>query len=34
VEKFLQLREEFGISSILLGAIGELEPVMERLSGT
>jgi probable F420-dependent oxidoreductase len=32
VEKFLQLREELGISSILLGDIGELEPVLERLS--
>ena len=34
VEKFLQLREELGISSILLGDIGELEPVLERLSGS
>jgi probable F420-dependent oxidoreductase len=34
VEKFLQLREELGISSIMLGDIGELEPVMERLSGS
>jgi probable F420-dependent oxidoreductase len=34
VEKFLQLREELGITSILLGEIGELEPVLERLSGT
>jgi probable F420-dependent oxidoreductase len=34
VEKFLQLREELGISSILLGEIGELEPVLERLSGS
>lgn len=33
VEKFLQLREELGISSILLGDIGELEPVLQRLSG-
>lgn len=33
VEKFLQLREELGISSILLGDIGELEPVLGRLSG-
>lgn len=32
VEKFLQLREELGISSILLGNVGELEPVLERLS--
>lgn len=34
VEKFLQLREELGISSILLGDIDELTPVLERLSGT
>jgi probable F420-dependent oxidoreductase len=34
VEKFLQLREELGISSILLGDVGELEPVLERLSGS
>jgi probable F420-dependent oxidoreductase len=34
VEKFLQLREELGISSILLGEIGELEPVLERLVGS
>jgi probable F420-dependent oxidoreductase len=34
VEKFLQLREELGISSILLGNVGELEPVLERLSGS
>jgi probable F420-dependent oxidoreductase len=34
VEKFLQLRQELGISSILLGDIGELEPVLERLSGS
>jgi probable F420-dependent oxidoreductase len=34
VEKFLQLREELGICSILLGDIGELEPVLERLSGS
>jgi alkanesulfonate monooxygenase SsuD/methylene tetrahydromethanopterin reductase-like flavin-dependent oxidoreductase (luciferase family) len=33
VEKFLQLREELGITSILLGMLGELEPVLERLSG-
>jgi probable F420-dependent oxidoreductase len=33
VEKFLQLREELGISSVMLGDIGELEPVLERLSG-
>lgn len=34
VEKFLQLREDLGITSILLGDIGELEPVLERLSGS
>ncbi len=34
VEKFLQLREELGISSILLGDVGELEPVLARLSGS
>jgi probable F420-dependent oxidoreductase len=34
VEKFLQLREELGISSILLGDIDELTPVLERLSGS
>lgn len=34
VEKFLQLREELGITSVLLGDIGELEPVLERLSGS
>jgi probable F420-dependent oxidoreductase len=33
VEKFLQLREELGISSILLGEIDELAPVLERLAG-
>jgi probable F420-dependent oxidoreductase len=31
VEKFLQLREELGISSIMLGDIDELAPVVERL---
>jgi probable F420-dependent oxidoreductase len=34
VEKFLQLREELGISSIMLGDIDELTPVLERLSGS
>jgi probable F420-dependent oxidoreductase len=33
VEKFLQLREELGISSIMLGEIDELTPVVERLAG-
>ena len=31
VEKFLQLREELGISSIMLGTVDELTPVLERL---
>ena len=34
VEKFLQLREELGISSVLLGEIDELTPVLERLAGS
>jgi len=33
VEKFLQLREELGISCILLGEIDDLAPVLERLRG-
>ena len=33
-EKFQQLREELGVTSILLGDVGELEPVLERLRGT
>jgi probable F420-dependent oxidoreductase len=33
VEKFLQLREDLGITSILLGDVDELAPVLERLSG-
>jgi probable F420-dependent oxidoreductase len=32
VEKFLQLREELGISSVMLGELDELVPVLERLS--
>jgi probable F420-dependent oxidoreductase len=34
VEKFQQLREELGVSSVLLGDIDELAPVLERLVGT
>jgi probable F420-dependent oxidoreductase len=34
VEKFQQLREELGITSIMLGGIDELAPVVERLGGT
>jgi probable F420-dependent oxidoreductase len=33
-EKFQQLREELGISSFLLGSIGELEPVLSKLAGS
>jgi probable F420-dependent oxidoreductase len=32
VEKFLQLRQELGISSVMLGGIDELTPVLERLA--
>ncbi|MEP7177658.1 MAG: TIGR03621 family F420-dependent LLM class oxidoreductase [Pseudonocardiales bacterium] len=34
VEKFLQLREELGISSVMLGEVEELTPVLERLAGS
>ena len=34
VDKFVRLREQLGISSILLGDIDELAPVLERLAGT
>jgi probable F420-dependent oxidoreductase len=34
VEKCQQLREELGISSIMLGGIDELSPVVERLAGS
>jgi len=34
VEKFLHMREELGITSILLGDIDELAPVLERLAGS
>ncbi|HEY8301079.1 MAG TPA: TIGR03621 family F420-dependent LLM class oxidoreductase [Jatrophihabitans sp.] len=33
VEKVLQLREELGIRSFLFGEVGDLEPVIARLSG-
>ncbi len=33
-EKFQQLREELGISSFLLGSVGELEPVLSKLAGS
>jgi probable F420-dependent oxidoreductase len=34
VEKFLQLREELGITSFMLGEVDELAPVLERLAGS
>jgi alkanesulfonate monooxygenase SsuD/methylene tetrahydromethanopterin reductase-like flavin-dependent oxidoreductase (luciferase family) len=34
VDKFLQMREELGITSIMLGEIDELAPVLERLAGS
>jgi probable F420-dependent oxidoreductase len=34
VEKFQRLRGELGISSIMVGEVGELAPVVERLAGT
>ncbi|MBW3613434.1 MAG: TIGR03621 family F420-dependent LLM class oxidoreductase [Chloroflexi bacterium] len=34
VELFGRLRDELGISSIMVGAVGELDPVVERLAGT
>ena len=34
VDKFVRLREQLGISSILLGDVDELAPVVERLAGT
>jgi probable F420-dependent oxidoreductase len=34
VEKFSELRERLGISSFLLGDLGDLAPVVERLAGT
>ena len=33
-QKFVELRERFGISSIMVGEIDELAPVVERLAGT
>jgi probable F420-dependent oxidoreductase len=33
-EKFVALRERLGISSIMVGAVGELDGVVERLAGT
>jgi hypothetical protein len=34
VEKFTMLRERLGISSFLVGDVGPLDAVVERLAGT
>ena len=34
IEKFTRLREELGISSVMVGEVDELRPVVERLAGT
>jgi len=34
VEKFTRMRDELGISSIMVGQVDELAPVVERLAGT
>ncbi len=34
VEKLRRQRDELGITSIMVGALGELDPVVERLAGT
>jgi hypothetical protein len=34
VAKFRRLRDELGISSFMVGEVGELDPVVERLAGT
>lgn len=34
VERFGRLREELGITSIMVGAVGDLDPAVERLAGT
>ena len=34
VAKFQRLRDELGITSVMVGAVGELDPVVERLAGT
>ena len=34
VEKFRRLRDELGISSVMVGELGDLDPVVERLAGT
>jgi hypothetical protein len=32
VEKFLELRERLGVTSVMVGAMGDLDPVVERLA--
>jgi hypothetical protein len=32
VEKFAELRERLGITSVMVGAMGDLDPVVERLA--
>ena len=34
VAKFTRLRDELGITSIMVGAVGEMDAVVERLAGT
>lgn len=34
VEKFSRMRDQLGITSIMVGEVGELDPVVERLAGT
>lgn len=34
IEEFRRLRDELGISSFMVGAVGELDPSVERLDGT
>jgi probable F420-dependent oxidoreductase len=34
VEKFTRMRDELGITSIMVGSVDELAPVVERLAGT
>ncbi|HSK92968.1 MAG TPA: TIGR03621 family F420-dependent LLM class oxidoreductase [Candidatus Angelobacter sp.] len=34
VSRFRRLRDELGITSIMVGAVGELDPVLEHLAGT
>lgn len=34
IEKFLRLREELGISSVMIGEVGELTPIIGCMSGS